>query len=130
MRAGSLAVALLLVSALASVAAKPRREYLRTYDAYTEHVVVYFGFSTALNMRATLLTRSMREALHKERVRLMSPSDENAADFEARMARDLDAYHEIVFSADTAVQNAEKFGTTDAHCGTHFALTLTTGGAP
>lgn len=106
--------ALLGLSALALVAAKnPRRSYVKVHEAHTEQLLVYFGFATALNLRATLLTAEMRAAMKAERSRLMAPTPENRADYAARMDRDLAAYHEIVFSADSGIDRADRFGTTD-----------------
>lgn len=115
MAARNTLVALLVVAVLGSIAAKkPRRAYLQTYEAHTEQLVVYFGFATALNMRATLLTKGMRDAIEAERTRLMNPSEENAASFASRMDRDLSQYHEVVFSADAGVEGRLAFGDTDA----------------
>lgn len=109
---------LLVVGLLGSLGAKkPRRAYLQTYEAHTQHLVVYREFSTALDLRATLLDRGMREALAQERSRLLgSAVDEDDGEaFEARTKRDLEGYHEVVFSAQSGFPDADRFGTTDAH---------------
>lgn len=93
--------------------AKPRKAYLTTYESHTEHLIVYSGFATALNLRGTLLSVPMREALVRERKRLMNPSNSNHAAFSERMANDGAAYHEVVFSADSSMENGNRFGESD-----------------
>lgn len=109
-----LATTALVVAALGSVAAKPRKAYEAVYDAHTRHLVVYRGFETALNLRGTLLDGPMRDALTAERKRLLNPSDANHAEFDGRMDRDGAAWHEVVFSADIPVDDLGTFGDTDA----------------
>lgn len=117
-----LLVAALLACAVLSVAAKStRRAYVKIHDAHTEHLVVYYGFATALNLRGTLLTAKMRAAMKAERTRLMNPTVDNAADYAARMDRDLAGYHEVVFSADSGIDNADRFGTTDGQWNVRLA---------
>lgn len=107
----TLALAVVLAT---SLGAKPRRIYEGTYEAHTRHLLVYRGFETALNLRGTLLTAPMRDAVARERQRLMNPSPANHADFVARMDADGAAFHEIVFSADVPVDDLGRFGDTDA----------------
>lgn len=91
----------------------PRRAYLKEHRAHTRELVLYDGFSTALRMRATLLDPAFREILATERQRLLSPSAGNQAEFVARMQEDGRLYHEVVFAADSAFDNAETFGPGD-----------------
>ncbi len=115
MRSPIVAVLLACILVLQVAAKRPRRAYLQTYEAYTRHLVIYFGFATALNLRATLLTRPMREAIAKERLRLMNPSPSNAEAFAERMRRDGERFYEVVFSAHSGMEDRPRFGTTDAH---------------
>lgn len=105
----------LLLGAVAflSMGASERRTYLREHREYTRKLVLYFDFSTALLLRATLLEPDFRVALAEERRRLLDPTAENHADFVGRMAADGAAFHEVVFAADSAFANAERFGPGD-----------------
>ncbi len=105
----------LLLSGLAVglVGMTPRRRYLKEHRAVTRKLTLYFEASTALMMRATLLTPEFREVLAEERKRLLDPSPENHAEFVARMSADGAAFHEVVFAADSAFDNAERFGPGD-----------------
>lgn len=112
----TLVTGMLVLSLLGSLGAKrPRRAYLQTFQANTEKLLIYREFSTALNLKATLLTRSMREAITRERSRLLGEAVDDEAAFAARMQRDLEGYHEVVFSAQSGFPDADRFGTTDAH---------------
>lgn len=93
--------------------AGPRRTYLKQHRGHTRKLVLYHDFSTALLLRATLLTPAFRAALAEERRRLLDPTDDNHAEFVARMERDGAAYHEVVFAADSALENADRFGPGD-----------------
>lgn len=109
----ALLAAVVVLLAVVSLGAKPRRTYLNVLHEHTRHQVVYFGFQTALNVRATLLTAPMREALASERRRLMAPSIANHEEFSRRMIEDEASFYEVVFSADSAVEGAQKFGEGD-----------------
>jgi hypothetical protein len=91
----------------------PRRAYLKEHRAWTRELTLYNDFSTALVMRATLLEPAFRDVIASERHRLVNPSAENHAAFVARMAEDGRLYHEVVYAADSAFENAEKFGPGD-----------------
>jgi hypothetical protein len=104
---------LLLLALPLLLGASPRRAYLKEHRAYTRELVLYDDFSTALLMRATLLEPAFRDVLASERHRLLNPSEANHAEFVARMAEDGRLYHEVVFAADSAFDNAEKFGPGD-----------------
>jgi hypothetical protein len=93
--------------------ASPRRVYVRQHRAWTRELTLYDGFSTALVLRATLLEPAFRAVLAAERTRLLNPSAANQAEFAARMAADGAAFHEVVFAADSAFDDAEKFGPGD-----------------
>lgn len=90
-----------------------RRDYLRAHRRFTRELVLYNDFSTALTLQATLLEPEFRDALTAERTRLLRPDDANQAEFAARMAADGGSGHEIVFAADSALPNADKFGPGD-----------------
>lgn len=94
-------------------AGSPRRTYLKEHRAYTRELVLYNDFSTALLMRATLLEPAFRTAIVIERQRLLNPNAENQAAFVARMEQDGQLYYEVVYAADSAFENAEKFGPGD-----------------
>ena len=57
---------------------------------------------------------------------LMDPAPDNQATFEARMADDGSAYHEVVFSADSAAQSKMQFGPGDDR----WNIRLTADGTP
>jgi hypothetical protein len=105
---------LLGIGALAlATGAGPRRTYRRAHRDYTRELRLYREFSTALLLRATLLEPTFRDALAAERKRLLDPTDGNHATFLGRMASDGAAYHEIVFTADSALPDGETFGPGD-----------------
>lgn len=104
---------LLGLTALPLVAAGPRAEYRRSHADHTEKLTLYREFSTALLMRATLLTPTFRAALAEERRRLLDPTDDDHAAFVARMEADGAAYHEVVFAADSALLDGKTFGPGD-----------------
>lgn len=99
--------------ALGLTGAAPRRTYERAHRAQTRKLVLYFEGSTALLLRATLLTPEFREVLATERKRLVDPTAANHAEYVARMAADAAAFHEVVFAADSAIDNADRFGPAD-----------------
>ncbi len=91
----------------------PRGTYRRAHRAVTRELVIYREFSTALLLRATLLTPDFRLALAAERRRLVDPTDTDHADFVARMEADGAAFHEVVLVADSALLDGEPFGPAD-----------------
>jgi hypothetical protein len=93
--------------------AGPRRAYRTAHRDHTRELRLYRDFSTALLLRATLLTPGFREALALERRRLLDPTEANHAEFVARMQHDGAAYHEVVFTADSALPDGELFGPGD-----------------
>jgi hypothetical protein len=104
---------LVALVALPLVAASARREYLRVHDDWTRELKLYRDFRTALIMRATLLEPPMRTAMAAERLRLVQPSPDDQAAFVDRMNRDGEAYHEVVFTADSSYDNADRWGSAD-----------------
>lgn len=92
-------------------AASPRKRYLNVYEAWTRELFVYWDVETALILRATYLSDEMREAIADERARLLGTSD--GPEYEQRLDSDGAAYHEVVFSADSGLPSADKFGTSD-----------------
>jgi hypothetical protein len=104
---------LLLGTAAASLGAGGRRSYVREHRAWTRELVLYRDFSTALLLRATLLSPAFRSAMALERQRLVRPSEADHAAFVERMERDAAAWHEVVFAADSSYDNALRFGAGD-----------------
>ena len=100
-------------SAFALVGASPRRRYLKEHRGFTRELVLYFDIATALILRATLLEPAFRAVVADERRRLMDPSAEDHAAFVARMQADGAAFFDVVFAADSAFDNATKFGPGD-----------------
>jgi hypothetical protein len=90
-----------------------QRTYDRQLDAHTQKLVIYDGFATALIMRGTYLSAEFRDLMADERERLIQPADADRIEFARRMDDDGSAYHEIVFSADSALEEADQFGTSD-----------------
>ena len=114
MRARPARALVLSLVALLLVAASPRREYLRTLEAWTGELKLYRGFDTALILRGTYLDAPMRAALADERRRLVNPAPDNHDAFVARMAADQAKYHDIVFSASSGLPAARTFGEADS----------------
>jgi hypothetical protein len=107
-------LAFLVALLVLAVAAKPRKEYERVYEAHTRHLVIYQGFATALNIRATYLTPQFRVAFADERARLLGEAAAAGSDEYRRMLlEDGDVYHEVVFSADSSLDEGDTFGTDD-----------------
>jgi hypothetical protein len=99
--------------ALASGCVTARGQYLRTLDDHTGMGVVYRGFGTALRFRATYLSPGFREALAEERRRLLDADASDHARFLSQMESDREAYHEVVFTAESDVETRTEFGDTD-----------------
>ena len=95
--------------------ASPRKQYQRDIDESTRKLVIYRGFQTALMMRATYLDGQTRETIAEERKRLLQPADDNHMRFVDRMSSDNRLYHEVVFAADSGLEDdTATFGDTDA----------------
>ncbi len=92
---------------------RARRNYIAIYEDYTEHLIVYWDFETALNMRATYLTPEFRMAMADERQRLLNATPEDHKAYTERLLEDGNLYHELVFSSDSAMPKGEEFGTAD-----------------
>ncbi len=106
------ATSLLLVGACAP--RSPRALYEAALDGNTEMVVVSHNLGTALRLRGTYLSPHFRRVLAEERKRLLDPTEEDHADFLKRMKDDGAAYHEMAFSAETAIIDARlEFGDND-----------------
>lgn len=110
-----------LLAGLAALAVSPSaraeqtsRAYRRAWRRSTEKLVIYREFGTALLLRATLLEPPFREVLADERHRLLGDADTADAEFRAQMERDGDAYHEVVFAADSGDDRDPKFGNDDS----------------
>lgn len=114
------AIAIVLALGLALLAlaqpvhsANPRRTYERGLRTWTDELRIYRGFQTALLLRATYLDSPMRRLLADERRRLVNPIQADHEAFVARMAADDAAYHDVVFSAQTPMPAAKRFGEAD-----------------
>ncbi len=93
--------------------ATARGQYVRALDDHTGIGVVYRGFGTALRFRATYLSPGFREALAEERRRLLDADAADHARFLTQMESDREAYHEVVFTAESDVETRTEFGDTD-----------------
>jgi hypothetical protein len=98
---------------LMSGCATARSQYIRTLDDHTGIGVVYHGFGTALRVRATYLSPGFRDALAEERRRLLNADAADHGRFVAMMQSDEEAYHEVVFTAESDVETRTTFGDTD-----------------
>jgi len=105
--------AVLLLVALPSESISPRRAYLKDLDRWTDELKIYKGFQTALILRATYLSAPMRTHLARERQRLVNPMPEDHQAFLERMKADNAEYHDVVFSAQTPLPAARRFGEAD-----------------
>lgn len=92
-----------LLLAAAGCVPKARRAYERAVAENTEMLVISKDFGTGLRLRGTLLDAGFRRALADERRRLLGVTDDDHAAFVDRQARDAAAYHEVVFTAETAI---------------------------
>jgi hypothetical protein len=104
---------LLLFGVGANVDRLARKTYLKHYEAMTRKLVLYWDFETALILRGTYLAPDFRMQLAEERRRLLNVTDGDHDSFVAMMKSDADAYHEIVFSADSGMPEGQKFGNGD-----------------
>jgi hypothetical protein len=87
-----------------------RKAYLKVLEEYTDHLVLYRGFATSLNVRGTYLDEPFRDAFADQRTQLLQADAEDHRRFKAIMDSDGEAYHEVVFSADSGIKGAEQFG--------------------
>jgi hypothetical protein len=87
-----------------------RRLYNKQLRQFTRELYIYRGLETALIMRATYLASEFRDDVARERARLVGPSPDDQHAFEDRLRDDGQAYHEVVFSADSALPRGDKFG--------------------
>lgn len=108
------------------VTRRAKRSYQQQHDAATQELILHNEFSTVLILRGTLLTPDFRGDLSDYREVLLNPAPDNQATFEARMAGDADAYHEVVFSADSGAQSKMVFGPGDDR----WNIRLTADGTP
>lgn len=90
-----------------------RREYLDNYQSLTRRLVLYWDFETALMLRGTYLTPDYRMQLAEERRRLLNAPEAEHQAFVATMKSDGEAYHEVVFSADSGMPEGDRFGNGD-----------------
>ncbi len=95
------------------VTRREKRAYQLQHEAATQELIIHDDFSTALILRGTLLTPEFRADLSGYRETLLDPAPDNQSAFEARMADDGAAYHEVVFSADSGAQSKMLFGPGD-----------------
>lgn len=115
---------LLVATLLASGCAgwKDRAGYLKAHAQHTDRLTVYRDLGSVLTLHGTYLSPSFREAIAAERKRLLAPTDEAHARYVRILTDDGDAYHEVVFSAESLVVLAPelRFGESDA--GWHIRL--------
>lgn len=101
---------------LIACAKSPRSLYLDELDSQTEMLLVSHNMGTALRLRGTYLSEGFRQTLAEERLRLTGTNDDDHARFLTRMADDGSAFHEVVFTAETAIVDAKaSFGDNDDH---------------
>ncbi len=108
-----LAPLLLVFSLGAKADRQARREYLQGYASLTRELTLYWDFETALKLRGTYLTPAYRMQLAEERRRLLHAPEAEHQTFVATMKSDGEAYHEVVFSADSGMPEGEHFGNGD-----------------
>ncbi len=114
MRALASSLCLLAVLWTAACARSPRAAYLAALDEQTELLMVYRDMGTALRLRGTYLSPAFREVLAAERARLVEPSAADHDAWTARLRRDGEDYHEVIFTAETALIDTRlRFGTDD-----------------
>lgn len=118
----SIAAALLLTAC----AKFPRITYMKELRKQTELAEVYVGFGTALRVRAVYLSASFRDVLSEERSRLMDASAEDQARYEAMHDADLADFHEVVFAAESDLEQR----TTFSDRGDGWIIELTADGEP
>jgi hypothetical protein len=87
-----------------------RGHYKRSLRKATRELYIYRGLETALIMRATYLSTEFRRVVAAERQRLVGPTADDQRAFVERLDDDGQAYHELVFSADSAVPRGDRFG--------------------
>jgi hypothetical protein len=117
-----------LVALVLSTAAGPgRRVYHQAWQADTRELRLYHGFGTALLLSGTLLTPDFRKDLAVERARLLDSPAADVAAFAQQMTTDGAAWHEVVFAAESPMQDEPlQFGTTDED----WQVRLTADGTP
>lgn len=89
---------------------RARQQYKRALKKATRELFIYRGLETALVLRGTYLSDEFRHRMVDERNRLVGPTSDDAATFERRVTEDGKVYHEVVFSADSAVPRGDRFG--------------------
>jgi hypothetical protein len=92
------------------VTARSRGRYRKELRKSTRELFIYRGVETALILRATYLSSEFRGVVARERARLVGPTPEDQQAFEQRLREDGEAYHELVFSADSSLPRGDKFG--------------------
>lgn len=121
-----LGLAFATVSVADPVTRREKRAYQEQHDAATQELIIHNEFSTTLILRGTLLTPDFRDDMADYRFKLLDPTLDNHASFQARMADDAAAYHEVVFSADSAAPSKMLFGPGDDR----WNIRLTADGTP
>lgn len=101
---------------LFACAKSPRALYLDDLDSQTEMLLVSHNMGTALRLRGTYLSTGFRQTLAEERLRLTGVGDNEHELFLNRMTDDGNAFHEVVFTAETGIVDAKAtFGDNDDH---------------
>jgi hypothetical protein len=101
---------------------KDRAGYMKAHDQHTDHLTVYRDLANVLTLHGTYLSPSFREAIAAERRRLLAPTDEAHDRYVRILTDDGEAYHEVVFTAESVMVLAPelRFGESDA--GWHIRL--------
>lgn len=115
-------LAIVMVLAVGCAGWKDRARYMKVHEEHTDRLTVYRDLANVLTLHGTYLSPSFRAAIAAERKRLLSPTDEAHERYLRILTDDGDAYHEVVFSAESVMALAPelRFGESDA--GWHIRL--------
>jgi hypothetical protein len=89
---------------------KERAAYKRALRRATRELFIYRGLETALILRGSYLSDAFRRDVARERGRLLAAGPDDQQAFERRLSEDGAVYHEVVFSADSALPRGDLFG--------------------
>ncbi len=101
---------LLLLLGLTACAHRPRVDYLKSLEGHTELLEVYWGFGTALRVRATLLSPGMRSAMIHEELRLVGGGDDYRNKLQELHTSDAQDFYEVIFTAESDMERSTTFG--------------------
>lgn len=86
----------------------------------TRRILVYRQGSTALLMRATLVSPALQEAMVLERTRLLGSTPQAEQTFRETLTEALSDVVEVVFAADSALERRPRFGRGDDRWAVHL----------